>query len=111
MKARAMTMNRRHWLKLAGLMGATAGAGTIGNLLLPGAPARAADYKALVCIFLYGGNDGLNTVVPTDATRLRPVQPAVRKCAGAAARPAWSAWAAPATGCIRRWPRWLPFWN
>jgi uncharacterized protein (DUF1501 family) len=69
MKARAMTMNRRHWLQLAGLMGATAGAGTIGNLLLPGRPARAADYKALVCIFLYGGNDGLNTVVPTDATR------------------------------------------
>ena len=22
-----------------------------------------------MCIFLYGGNDGLNTVVPTDATR------------------------------------------
>ncbi|MEO7936568.1 MAG: DUF1501 domain-containing protein, partial [Dokdonella sp.] len=23
-----------------------------------------ADYKALVCVFLYGGNDGFNTVVP-----------------------------------------------
>ena len=64
-----MTINRRNWLKAAGLLGATAGAGALGNLLLPGAPARAADYKALVCIFLYGGNDGLNTIVPTDATR------------------------------------------
>src|SRR5262245_37271953 len=26
------------------------------------------DYKALVCIFLYGGNDYANTVVPYDAT-------------------------------------------
>ncbi|MFT3954614.1 MAG: DUF1501 domain-containing protein [Piscinibacter sp.] len=64
-----MTISRRHWLKAAGLMGATAGAGVLGNLLLPAAPARAADYKALVCIFLYGGNDGMNMIVPTDATR------------------------------------------
>jgi uncharacterized protein (DUF1501 family) len=29
--------------------------------------AGAADYKAMVCIFLYGGNDYANTVVPYDA--------------------------------------------
>lgn len=29
----------------------------------------ATDYKALVCIFLNGGNDGNNTIVPVDATR------------------------------------------
>ncbi|MBX3606102.1 MAG: DUF1501 domain-containing protein [Piscinibacter sp.] len=62
-------MNRRHWLKLAGLVGASLGAGAITNLLAPPRAARAADYKALVCVFLYGGNDGLNTIVPTDATR------------------------------------------
>jgi uncharacterized protein (DUF1501 family) len=28
----------------------------------------ASDYKALVCVFLYGGNDYANTVVPYDAT-------------------------------------------
>jgi uncharacterized protein (DUF1501 family) len=28
----------------------------------------ATDYKALVCVFLYGGNDYANTVVPYDAT-------------------------------------------
>lgn len=63
------TMQRRHWLKAAGLVGATLGAGTLANLLAPSRPARAADYKALVCVFLYGGNDGLNTIVPTDTTR------------------------------------------
>jgi len=26
----------------------------------------AADYKALVCVFMFGGNDGNNTVVPLD---------------------------------------------
>ncbi len=71
MKAATMNahLHRRHWLKLAGLVGGALGAGAIGNLLVPGRQARAADYKALVCIFLYGGNDGLNTIVPTDATR------------------------------------------
>ena len=30
------------------------------------AAATATDYKALVCVFLYGGNDYANTVVPYD---------------------------------------------
>jgi uncharacterized protein (DUF1501 family) len=60
---------RRRWLQrsLAGTASAF-GAGSLANLLAA-APAQAADYKALVCIFLYGGNDGMNTIVPTDATR------------------------------------------
>ena len=32
------------------------------------AAATATDYKALVCIFLYGGNDYGNTVIPVDAS-------------------------------------------
>jgi len=45
-----------------------------GNLQLVHAAARAKaayafnDYKALICIFLYGGNDSFNMVVPTDNT-------------------------------------------
>ena len=63
---------RRRWLQRSGatLAGAL-GAGTLGSLLLNSRPAYAADYKALVCIFLYGGNDGLNTIVPTDTARHR----------------------------------------
>jgi uncharacterized protein (DUF1501 family) len=58
---------RRRWLRAAAGLGATLGLGGLGTLLLPARRAWAADYKALVCISLYGGNDGLNTVVPTDA--------------------------------------------
>jgi uncharacterized protein (DUF1501 family) len=56
---------RRRMLAAMGL----GAAGLATNLLLPGRAAKAADYKALVCIFLYGGNDGLNTIVPTDSAR------------------------------------------
>src|SRR4051812_42543616 len=39
------------------------------NLALFGEAAAqsASDYKALVCVFLYGGNDYANTLVPVDA--------------------------------------------
>lgn len=57
---------RRRWL-----LGAAAafGTGSLANLMLATRPAYAADYRALVCVFLYGGNDGMNMVVPSDATR------------------------------------------
>jgi uncharacterized protein (DUF1501 family) len=77
MKTTPQTMNssllnthRRRWLlgSSATLAGAL-GAGSLGNLLLGAKPAHAADYKALVCVFLYGGNDGMNMIVPSDAPR------------------------------------------
>lgn len=48
----------------AGLLGAL-GLGA-GGLTLAPRGARAGDYRALVCVFLYGGNDGANTLVPTE---------------------------------------------
>jgi uncharacterized protein (DUF1501 family) len=60
-----MTMQilRRNFLK--GL-GAITAANTIPGLSLMNTYAQAASgYKALVCVFLYGGNDGNNMVVPT----------------------------------------------
>ena len=61
---------RRALLRRSGAALATAlGAGSLANLLLGGGTALAADYKALVCVYLYGGNDGCNTVVPTDTAR------------------------------------------
>jgi uncharacterized protein (DUF1501 family) len=65
------TPTRRDWLKRssAGLASAL-GMGSLGNLSLGMQSAQAAgDYKALVCVFLYGGNDGLNCIVPTDPAR------------------------------------------
>ncbi|MFO1340648.1 MAG: DUF1501 domain-containing protein [Burkholderiaceae bacterium] len=60
--------SRRDWLRWAGGAAGLAALGSLGGLALPRS-AQAADYKALVCIFLYGGNDGFNMLVPTDATR------------------------------------------
>jgi uncharacterized protein (DUF1501 family) len=62
---------RRDFLRRTAALGSSLGVAGLGGLaaLAPMRTARAADYKALVCVFLYGGNDGCNTVVPTDATR------------------------------------------
>ena len=59
---------RRHFLQRAGGLATALGLGGAAQLATL-SPAHAADYKALVCVFLYGGNDGQNMVVPTDATR------------------------------------------
>ena len=64
--SRVTGAGRRHFLKTAGAFGASA--------LLPGLSVLEADaqgtsdYKALVCVFLYGGNDGNNMIVPYTST-------------------------------------------
>lgn len=59
---------RRDLLRLACC--SAAGASLVGGLsklgLVSALAQSATDYKALVCIFLFGGNDGNNLVVPTD---------------------------------------------
>jgi uncharacterized protein (DUF1501 family) len=55
---------RRDFLK--GL-GAITAANTLPGLSLMNAYAQSADYKAVVCVFLYGGNDANNMVVPVQA--------------------------------------------
>lgn len=63
-------LTRRRWLQRSTLGAAAAlGTGSLASLLLSARPAHAADYKALVCVFLYGGNDGMNMVVPADHYR------------------------------------------
>jgi uncharacterized protein (DUF1501 family) len=54
--------SRRQFLQLSASLGVLA---SLGNLdwAMAAAPD---DYKALVCIFLFGGNDGHNTIVPLD---------------------------------------------
>lgn len=58
-------LNRRDLLKLAAA-GALA-PGTSLQALADSAPME--DYRALVCVFLFGGNDSNNLIVPTDTTR------------------------------------------
>ncbi len=52
---------RRQFLRL-GALGATASLSKIG--MMNALAQQSGDYKALVCVFLFGGNDGDNTVVP-----------------------------------------------
>ncbi|MDX2151382.1 MAG: DUF1501 domain-containing protein [Bryobacteraceae bacterium] len=57
-----MTVNRRNFLRMLGM------AGGLGQLSAINANAQSAsDYRALVCIFLLGGNDSNNMVVPLSA--------------------------------------------
>ncbi|MES2149018.1 MAG: DUF1501 domain-containing protein [Pseudomonadota bacterium] len=66
-----LTASRRAFLKRASAL-SMAGIATPWALNLAAmaeaSAATATDYKALVCVFLYGGNDYANTVVPYDAS-------------------------------------------
>jgi uncharacterized protein (DUF1501 family) len=57
---------RREFLKRSATLTSLAGSGFAANLAMIGdaAAQSTTDYKALVCVFLLGGNDQSNTVVP-----------------------------------------------
>ena len=63
-----MKQSRRDFLRHSGCaLGATALFSSLDRFSLVNAMTpQATDYKALVCIFLFGGNDGNNTVIPYD---------------------------------------------
>lgn len=68
--------HRRDFLKLSAGLAAVSLAG-MGLGLGTARPARAAtvsDYKALVCVYLFGGNDGNNLIVPLDSARYAAYQ-------------------------------------
>jgi uncharacterized protein (DUF1501 family) len=61
--------SRRLFLRQSAALGALGAAAPFAlNLAALGSAAAqtAGDYKALVCVFLFGGNDSLNMVLPTD---------------------------------------------
>ena len=66
-----MTSTRRDFLRQIGCGALTATAALTGarDLMVMNALAAAtgpADYRALVCVFLFGGNDANNLLVPND---------------------------------------------
>ena len=54
------SISRRQWLRKLGGTALIAGLGRVNSIAQSVPP----DYKALVCIFLTGGNDGHNTIIP-----------------------------------------------
>src|SRR5262245_43682012 len=62
-------MSRRRFLQVSAGLGLVAG---LGGLRI----AQASDYRALVCVFMFGGNDGHNVVVPLNGTQYSAYQSA-----------------------------------
>lgn len=79
------TLTRRNLLRyaLATAAGSFCRRGALGLLAGASATAEAApgSYRALVCIFLYGGNDGYNLLVPADDARYATYQASRRNLA------------------------------
>jgi uncharacterized protein (DUF1501 family) len=62
-----MPLSRRQALRRLGGLGALGLVPGLASVLGSQARASTSSYQALVCIFLFGGNDGNNLVVPTDS--------------------------------------------
>jgi uncharacterized protein (DUF1501 family) len=68
-------LSRRRFLQTTGSLGASALAssslfGQMSAMAAVAGSGPVTDYKALVCIFLYGGNDAFNTVISLEASSL-----------------------------------------
>jgi uncharacterized protein (DUF1501 family) len=61
-----MGVNRRSFIRYASLAAAGSAAGLRPFGALNSLAQSATDYKALVCVFLFGGNDANNTLIPFD---------------------------------------------
>ena len=59
-------LNRRNFLSAAGAVGLLGGAGMLPGLGRPAHAANVEGYKALVCVFLDGGMDHADTILPYD---------------------------------------------
>src|SRR5271163_3366905 len=63
-----MKFDRRSFIRCASLLAAGNAAGMRPFSAINSLAESTSGYKALVCIFLYGGNDSNNTIVPFDTS-------------------------------------------
>lgn len=66
----ASFISRRNFIQKTSMLAAATGLGRVGllNARAQSVPAGPSDYKALVCVFMLGGNDGHNMIVPLNGT-------------------------------------------
>jgi uncharacterized protein (DUF1501 family) len=78
-----MTTTRRKFLTSTGALTATAMAGSLGKWGVESAEAQTvSNYKAIVCVFMFGGNDANNMIVPvTDYAQYAAVRTAASNVA------------------------------
>lgn len=78
-------ISRRQFLEKTMLLAGATGLARVGllNARAQTSPSSSSDYKALVCVFLLGGNDGHNTIVPLNG----PALTAYRAARGSLALP------------------------
>jgi uncharacterized protein (DUF1501 family) len=70
----AFELQRRQFLKVAGAAGVSGlGLSTLAHLNAAAQPVGG-DYKALVCLFMFGGNDGNNLLVPMETAEYTQYQ-------------------------------------
>src|SRR5260370_985216 len=71
-----LILSRRSFLRVGccsvATLGITAAMNRFG--MMSALASASADYRALVCVFLFGGNDSNNVIVPTDIPRLTQYQ-------------------------------------
>lgn len=68
----ASFISRRNFIQKTALLAAATGLGRVGvlNARAQTVPSSPSDYKALVCVFMLGGNDGHNMLVPLNGPAL-----------------------------------------
>ena len=63
-----LMMNKRQFLKTGAALGLSTGLGAFTQLQALAQAATGDDYRALVCLFMFGGNDANNLLVPYETT-------------------------------------------
>ena len=63
-----LRLDRRNFLRSLGALSSFGLASRLDllNVIAQANAQTASDYKALVCVFMFGGNDGNNTLIPLD---------------------------------------------
>ena len=115
--------NRREFLRTCAGVSATAIAASMSRLGIVDAFAQdhhrggfqlATDYRALVCVFLAGGNDSWNTIVNLDDYALYAATRGGSGAAAGAVQPVPDRSRRPTaagSACTRAWPVFKPLWD